>query len=165
MRDDGQPVNMTLGELVNNSAVDNGAEFVFEARRAAGGRRSRSGITGVVATTKDGKHVQYNAKKGVILATGDIGGNQEMVDAFCFISNRSDSNCYAPAGFSITATACFHGHVGRRGRNRRAEAAPMIHQFTLDTLEFNLTSFIMSWLAVNATASATRRRDAPSSPC
>ena len=26
----------------------------------------------------------------------------------------------------------------------------MIHQFTLDTLEFNLTSFIMSWLAVNA---------------
>ena len=59
-----------------------------------------SGITGVVATTKDGKHVQYNAKKGVILATGDIGGNQEMVDAFCPISNRSDSNCYAPAGFN-----------------------------------------------------------------
>ena len=32
----------------------------------------------------------------------------------------------------------------------KSEAAPMIHQFTLDTLEFNLTSFIMSWLAVNA---------------
>ena len=32
----------------------------------------------------------------------------------------------------------------------KSPAAPMIHQFTLDTFEFNLTSFIMSWLAVNA---------------
>lgn len=100
MRDDGQPVNVTLGELVYNSAVDNGAEFVFEARAEQLVGDAASGITGVVATTKDGKHVQYNAKKGVILATGDIGGNQEMVDAFCPISNRSDSNCYAPAGFN-----------------------------------------------------------------
>ena len=91
---------MTLGELVYNSAVDNGAEFAFEARAEQLVGDAASGITGVVATTKDGKHVQYNAKKGVILATGDIGGNQEMVDAFCPISNRSDSNCYAPAGFN-----------------------------------------------------------------
>ena len=27
--------------------------------------------------------MQYNGAKGVVLATGDIGGNQEMIDAFC----------------------------------------------------------------------------------
>ena len=148
MRDDGQPVNVTLGELVYNSAVDNGAEFVFEARAEQLVGDAASGITGVVATTKDGKHVQYNAKKGVILATGDIGGNQEMVDAFCPISNRSDSNCYAPAGFNNGDGLLMGMWAG--AAMSKSEAAPMIHQFTLDTLEFNLTSFIMSWLAVNA---------------
>ena len=147
-RDDGQPVNVTLGELVYNSAVDNGAEFVFEARAEQLVGDAASGITGVVATTKDGKHVQYNAKKGVILATGDIGGNQEMIDAFCPISNRSDSNCYAPAGFNNGDGLTMGMWAG--AALSKSEAAPMIHQFTLDTLEFNLTSFIMSWLAVNA---------------
>ena len=102
----------------------------------------------MIATTKDGKHVQYNAAKGVILATGDIGGNQEMVDAFCPISNRSDSNCYAPAGFNNGDGLTMGMWAG--AAMSKSEAAPMIHQFTLDTLECNLTSFIMSWLAVNA---------------
>ena len=148
MRDDGQPVNITLGELVYDSAKKNGAEFVFEARAEQLVGNAQSGITGVVATTKDGKHVQYNAKNGVILATGDIGGNQEMVDVFCPISNRSDANVYAPAGFNNgdgILMGCWAGAA-----MSKSPAAPMIHQFTLDTLEFNLTSFIMSWLAVNA---------------
>ncbi len=148
MRDDGQPVNITLGELVYDSATKNGAEFVFEARAEQLVGDAQSGITGVIATMKDGKHVQYNAKNGVILATGDIGGNQEMVDVFCPISNRSDANVYAPAGFNNgdgILMGCWAGAA-----MSKSPAAPMIHQFTLDTLEFNLTSFIMSWLAVNA---------------
>ena len=47
-RDDGQPVNVTLGELVYNSAVDNGAEFVFEARAEQLVGDAASGITGIV---------------------------------------------------------------------------------------------------------------------
>ena len=146
-RDDGQPVNVTLGELVYNSATENGAEFVFEARAEQLVGDAASGITGIIATTKDGKHVQYNASKGVILATGDIGGNQEMVDAFCPISNRSDANVYAPAGFNNGDGLLMGSWAG--AAISKSPAAPMIHQFTLDTLEFNLTSFIMSWLAVN----------------
>lgn len=147
-RDDGQPVNVTLGELVYNSAVDNGTEFVFEARAEQLVGDAASGITGVIATTKDGKHVQYNASKGVILATGDIGGNQEMIDAFCPISNRSDANVYAPAGFNNGDGLLMGAWAG--AALSKSPAAPMIHQFTLDSLEFNLTSFIMCWLAVNA---------------
>ena len=146
-RDDGQPVNVTLGELVYNSATENGAEFVFEARAEQLVGDAKSGITGVIVSTKDGKHVQYNAKNGVILATGDICGNQEMIDAFCPISNRSDANVYAPAGFN-NGDGILMG-VWAGAAMSKSEAAPMVHQFTLDTLEFNLTSFIMSWLAVN----------------
>lgn len=146
-RDDGQPVNVTLGELVYGSAVDNGAEFVFKTRAEQLVGDAASGITGVIVTAEDGSHVQYNASKGVILATGDIGSNQEMVDVFCPISNRSDANVYAPAecnnGDGLTM-GCWAGAA-----ISKSPAAPMIHQFTLDTLEFNLTSFIMSWLSVN----------------
>jgi fumarate reductase flavoprotein subunit len=35
-------------------------------------------ITGVIAKDVHGKYVKYSAKKGVILATGDFGGNKEM---------------------------------------------------------------------------------------
>lgn len=148
MRPDGNPVNWTLGELIEKSAKDKGAEFVFETRAEQLVGDAAGGITGVIVTSQDKKHVQYNAKKGVIMATGDIGGNQEMVDCFCPISNRSDGNVYAPAGFN-NGDGIIMG-VWAGAAMSKSPAAPMIHQFKLDTLEFNLTSFIMSWLAVNA---------------
>lgn len=146
-RDDGQPVNVTLGELIFKSAEDNGAEFMFNTHAEQLVGDAASGITGVIVTAEDGSHVQYNASKGVILATGDICGNQEMIDVFCPISNRSDANVYAPAGCNTgdgILMGCWAGAA-----LSKSPAAPMIHQFTLDTLEFNLTSFIMCWLAVN----------------
>jgi hypothetical protein len=36
------------------------------------------GVTGVIAKDSKGKYTKFNAKKGVILSTGDFGGNKEM---------------------------------------------------------------------------------------
>ena len=38
-------------------------------------------ITGIIVEDKDGKYIQINAAKGVILSTGGYGGNPEMMDA------------------------------------------------------------------------------------
>ena len=38
-------------------------------------------ITGIIVETKDGKHIQINTSKGVILSTGGYGGNPEMMAA------------------------------------------------------------------------------------
>ena len=38
-------------------------------------------VTGIIVQAKDGKHIQINAAKGVILSTGGYGGNPEMMDA------------------------------------------------------------------------------------
>jgi len=35
-------------------------------------------VTGVIAKDSKGKHIRFNAKKGVILSTGDFGANKEM---------------------------------------------------------------------------------------
>lgn len=147
VRDDGKSVNWTLGEMLYNSAVENGAEFVFDTHAEQLVGDASSGITGVIVTASDGSHVQYNAGKAVILATGDIGGNQEMIDAFCPIANRADSNTYTPVGAN-TGDGVLMGCWAGAGL-QKSTAAPMIHQFTADSVTFNLTSFIMCWLAVN----------------
>ncbi|MGV8083733.1 MAG: FAD-dependent oxidoreductase [Coriobacteriia bacterium] len=41
--------------------------------------KSNERVTGVIAKKKDGSYLQVNARKGVVLATGDYGGDQRMV--------------------------------------------------------------------------------------
>lgn len=146
-RGDGKSVAWNIGEALNKSAVDNGAEFVFNMHAEQLVGDAASGITGVIAMGEDGKYIQYNASKGVILATGDICGNQEMIDAFAPICNRSDSNIYTPVGGN-TGDAILMGCWAGAAISK-SPAAPMVHQFTLDSYSFNLTAFIMTWLAVN----------------
>jgi succinate dehydrogenase/fumarate reductase flavoprotein subunit/uncharacterized protein with FMN-binding domain len=40
-------------------------------------------VTGVIAKNEDGQYVRFNAKKAVILATGDFGANTDMVWQLC----------------------------------------------------------------------------------
>lgn len=147
VRPDGKECNWNLGEALNTSAKDNGAEFFFNTHAEQLVGDASSGITGVIATDADGKYVQFNAAKGVILATGDISGNQEMVDAWAPICNRSDGFIYTPQGGNTgdgITMGCWAGAA-----ISKSPAAPMVHQFTLSSYTFNLTAFIMSWLAVN----------------
>lgn len=67
-------------ELCYLDAVDAGAEFVFNSP-AVQLVKDGDRVTGCICETEDG-YVQYNASKGVVLATGDIGGNLEMCKAY-----------------------------------------------------------------------------------
>ncbi len=146
-RPDGKQVNWNLGDIIVDSATANGAEFFYNTPAAQLVGDAASGISGVIATDADGRHVQFNAAKGVILATGDIAGNQEMVEAFAPICNRADSFLYSPGGCNTgdgILMGCWAGAA-----ISRSTAAPMVHQFTAATRSFNLTAFKMTWLSVN----------------
>ncbi|MFR3273165.1 MAG: FAD-binding protein [Slackia sp.] len=133
--------------MLYDSAVENGANSSSTPTLSSLWAMPR-GITGVIASTKDGKNIQYDGAKAVILATGDIGGNQEMIDAFAPIANRADANTYTPEGCNTgdgVLMGCWAGAA-----LQKSTAAPMIHQFTADSLALNLTSFIMCWLAVDS---------------
>lgn len=54
-------------------------------------------ITGVIAKTENG-YTQFNAAKGVILATGGIGGNEEMCQAYAPLALKANVNSYYPVG-------------------------------------------------------------------
>lgn len=51
-------------------------------------------ITAVYATDPDGNTVKINAAKGVVLATGDYGSNQEMVEAWCPLAAGAEGSVY-----------------------------------------------------------------------
>ena len=146
-RADGLSCNVTFGECLYNSATSNGAEYFFNTRGEQLVGDAESGITGVIASDADGNYIQFNASKGVVIATGDISGNQEMVDAWAPICNRSDSFLYSPGGCN-TGDGILMGMWAGAALGK-APAAPMVHQFTTRTFLYSFTAFVMSWLAVD----------------
>ena len=58
-------------------------------------------VTGVIATAQDGSLVYYEGTKGVVLATGGIDMDEEMVDYYCEpIVHGCLENQNGPAGYS-----------------------------------------------------------------
>ena len=54
-------------------------------------------VTGVIASDKDGVYRRYNGKRAVVLATGDIGGDEEMLRAFCPVALTREIDLFWPA--------------------------------------------------------------------
>jgi succinate dehydrogenase/fumarate reductase flavoprotein subunit len=78
-------------------AKKNNAEFFFN---TAGEQliKESNKVVGVVAKDADG-YIKLNASKAVILATGDISGNDEMVDFYCHdVMSLVKFKSYTPAG-------------------------------------------------------------------
>lgn len=55
-------------------------------------------VTGVIAKDESGKYVQFNGKKGVILATGDYQNNDAMVERWCPDTADFDKKQYGKTG-------------------------------------------------------------------
>lgn len=45
-------------------------------------------VAGAICKNEEGKYVQYNASKGVVLATGDVSYNDEYINEFAPIANK-----------------------------------------------------------------------------
>jgi len=105
-------------------AEDLGAEFRFNTVAEQLVQDELGAVTGVVASTEAG-YIQVNASKGVIVCTGDIGGSDEMLEAWCPIATRVSANVYNPAGAN-TGDGIRMGIWAGAGLQHGA-AAPMIH--------------------------------------
>lgn len=84
--------------LLYQSCLDQGVEFLFEHTAEQLVQTDDGKVTGAIVKTPEGTYKQFNAAKGVVLATGDISGDQEMREAYfepLFVDMRSD---YMPQG-------------------------------------------------------------------
>jgi succinate dehydrogenase/fumarate reductase flavoprotein subunit len=138
--EDGRWVNNLIGDVLMNQALENGAEFIFEAL-AEQLVKEGDKVTGVIAKTADGTYTQYNAEKGVVLCTGDIAGNPEMLEAWAPIALRADATEYVPVGVNDGIGMKMGLWAG--AATQRGPAAPMIHAVGDGTLTG------VAWLAVN----------------
>ena len=57
---------------------DQGAEWYYETTAVVLTQEPNGDVTGLIAKDSAGKYIKFKAKKGVILATGDFIGNQDM---------------------------------------------------------------------------------------
>lgn len=131
-------------ETLLEAAVTNGAETFFNTHAEQLVGNAENGITGVVTTAEDGSHIQFDATKGVILATGDISGNDEMLACWAPIALRADVCQYFPPNGNRGEGILMGMWAG--AAHSKSTAAPMVHPIAA-TLP--LSALSMSWLAVN----------------
>ncbi len=60
-----------------------GGEIRFETRALQLIRQENGRVAGVIARDKNNRYLRFNARKAVILCTGDYGNNPEMMQKYC----------------------------------------------------------------------------------
>jgi fumarate reductase flavoprotein subunit len=71
---------------VERHALKLGVDIRCQTRAVRLVRKGKGRVTGVIARNPEGKYVQFNARKAVILCTGDYGNNPEMMQKYCPIA-------------------------------------------------------------------------------
>lgn len=85
-----------VGENLCQAGLDRGARYFFETpavRLEKDGGRVTAAIGGA-----PGNYRRFRASKGVILATGDIHGDKEMLEAYCPMFLKIKNSQYTPPG-------------------------------------------------------------------
>ncbi|MBR2835538.1 MAG: FAD-binding protein [Coriobacteriales bacterium] len=141
---EGKMVTSRIIECLAKNATANGAEFIFNTKAEQLVKDDSGKVCGVIATAEDGSHVQYNAVKGVILATGDISGNKAMLKDWAPITLRADVCGYYPAGGNMGDGITMGLWAG--AALSKSPSAPMVH---LSNQQSVLSARLMCWLAVN----------------
>ena len=72
-----------VSKCLLSNAVKKGVVPYFKTRARQLIRKRKGRVTGVIAQNAAGDYIQFNAKKAVILCTGDYGNNAEMVAKYC----------------------------------------------------------------------------------
>ncbi|MBN1191962.1 MAG: FAD-dependent oxidoreductase [Dehalococcoidales bacterium] len=74
----------TLAEMLLSYGRQKGVDFHFETPAVRLIRGEKGRVSGVIAREKNGDYLQVNASKGVVLCSGDYGGDPDMLKKYCW---------------------------------------------------------------------------------
>lgn len=139
------PVVRSLTEIAAANKID----IVYSMKAAQFIRQGGGRVTGVIAG-RAGNYTQYNASKGVIIATGDYASNSEMVNRYAPIAAMADAQIYFPNKCNTGDAHIMAMQIG--GAMQKVEPhAVVIH------LEAGATSY--GFLHVNALGKRFKNED------
>lgn len=75
-----------LLDCVEKHALKRGVEIRYQTRAMQLVRQGNGRVTGVIARDKVGNFIQFNARKAVVLCTGEYGNNPRMMQKYCSIA-------------------------------------------------------------------------------
>lgn len=70
-------------DIAQDRALKLGVDIRYETPAVQLVRQQNGRVTGLIARNKAGHYVQFNARKAVILSTGDYGNNPWMMEKYC----------------------------------------------------------------------------------
>lgn len=129
-------------EMVYESAKSFGAQFRFKTKAERLVKEGNT-ITGVIVSDAEG-YKKINARQGVILATGGITDNKEMMRCWCPAALRADKFENFPVGGNMGDGITLGMWAG--AAVTRCNPAPIIHPVNFSALGPGISS---SWLTVN----------------
>jgi succinate dehydrogenase/fumarate reductase flavoprotein subunit len=90
---------MLVTEILQRTVLE-GGNRIFRNVRAEQLEKDKNGrvVSFIAKSEEDGKYRRYAGKKGVIIASGDIEGDPEMLEAFCPIALAPSVARYWPVG-------------------------------------------------------------------
>lgn len=144
--EDGEGIQHRLLRFIETWAKDEGADIRYSTKAEQLIRNEEGPVTGVVASTADG-YILINAAKGVVLATGDISGNDEMMQEFAPLVASCENRLYTPFGGNTgdgINMACWVG-----GALQKTTAAAMALPSTKASGGPLASDGVLGWLAVN----------------
>lgn len=141
--------NIPLLKALEETAKERGIEIRYRTKAAQLVKDSSGKVTGVIAGTP-GEYTQFNASKGVIIATGDYASNKEMTDRYSPLCAMADAQIYFPNKCNTGDGHIMAMHVG--GAMQKVEPhAAVIH------LEAGAMSY--GFLHVNALGERFKNED------
>ena len=70
-------------DIAQNKAIKLGVDLRYQTPAVQLIRQQNGRVTGVIAKDKAGNYVQFNARKAIIMCTGDYGNNPWMMEQYC----------------------------------------------------------------------------------
>ena len=78
------PNQSLLLKYMEDQALKSGVHIRYQTRAVQLVRQGNGRVTGVIARDRGGNYVQFNARKAVVLCTGDYGNNPLMMQKYCY---------------------------------------------------------------------------------
>lgn len=129
-------------EMVFESARRHGARFRFKTKAEQLIKEGNT-VTGIIVSDAEG-YKKINARKGVILATGGITDNNEMLRCWCPAALRCDRFENFPVGGNMGDGIILGLQAG--AAVTRCNPAPIIHPVNFSALGPGINT---SWLTIN----------------